>query len=85
MQWIRRYLSVDDLWSALGYVLLIVLAHAADPDIEIARASALASGMLAVFWLLSADVRARNVERYPNIRVGFWATITAASLIVILV
>lgn len=80
MQWIHRFLSLDDLWSVLGYVFLIVLTRVANPRMEIALASLLASGMLAVFWLASEAVRARNSERHPNVRIAIWGAIAVVSL-----
>jgi len=77
--WFRRYLSPDDLTSVVGYVLLIVIARVANPDLEVAAASLLASGMLAVFWLVSGSVRERNAERRPNVRVLLWASVAVVS------
>lgn len=79
MAWLRRYLSKDDLISVAGYVLLTALARVANPGMQIAAASLLASGMLALFWLVSKSVRERNAERRPNARVLFWAIVAAAS------
>lgn len=82
MQWIRRFASLDDLWSLLGYVFLIVLTRVVNPGLQIALASLLASGMLAVFWLASEAVRTRNSERHPNVRIAIWGAVAVVSLLV---
>lgn len=84
MAWLRRYLSNDDLISVAGYVLLTALARIANPGMQIAAASLLASGMLALFWLVSRSVRERNAERRPNVRVLVWASVAAVSAVVLL-
>ncbi len=77
--WISRFLSVDDLWSVLGYSFIIILTRAANPAMDVALASLLASGMLAIFWLASVSVRARNRERRPNVRILVWGIVAAVS------
>lgn len=79
MEWFRRYLSPDDLISVIGYTLMVALARTANPDVALAAASVLVSGMLALFWLLSQSVRQRNSERIPNARVALWAAVAVAS------
>lgn len=79
MEWFRRYLSPDDLLSLVGYALMVTLARIANPNMALAAASLLVSGMLALFWLLSKSVRERNSERAPNARVVLWAAVAAAS------
>jgi len=78
--WVRRYLSVDDLLSVFGYFLLIILARVANPSTTVAVASSVASGMLAVFWLASESVRTRNLERHPNVRIVVWGAVAAVSI-----
>jgi hypothetical protein len=75
-----RYLSRDDLWSALGYALLILLTLGGRGGIDVPAASMLSAGMLAVFWVGSRRVRERNIA--PNARVLFWAAIASASALV---
>ena len=81
MSWIRRFLSIDDLWSAVGYILIVVVARVSNPRTEFLAVSALASGMLAIVWLASPNLRARNLERNPNARVLLWAVVAVASMI----
>jgi hypothetical protein len=77
--WLRRNLSPDDLVSVVGYVALVVLTRVANPRMAIAAASLLASGMLAVFWLVSTSARARNADRHPNARIVIWAAVAIVS------
>lgn len=67
----------DDLWSVVGWVLLTTLMRLMNPDVGITTASTLVSGMLAIFWVANANVRARVSA--PNARVLVWALVTAAS------
>lgn len=83
MAWIRRYLSPDDLWSVIGYVLIVGMARVMNPAAELPAMSLIASGMLAIFWLASKNVRARNVDRSPNARVVFWGLVAVASALVL--
>ena len=79
--WISRFFSLDDLWSVIGYGLILVVSRVASTNMSLAISSALASGMLAITWLSSAAIRARNEERHPNVRVAFWATAAVVSAI----
>ncbi len=79
LTFLRRYLSTDDLWSVLGYALLLILIRLSNRTIEFPMASAFVAGMLGVFWLASKNVRARNADRQPNARVIFWAAVAAVS------
>lgn len=76
---IQKFLSGDDLWSALGWVALMALTRATGSDMAPAASSLLASGMLAIFWLGSRPVRERNA--HPNARVAFWVLVAVASAI----
>ena len=80
--WISRFLSLDDLWSVVGYGLLLVVNRLTSAPLPSSDVSLLASGMLAIIWLSSAKIRARNLERRPNARVLFWAAIAVISLVV---
>jgi hypothetical protein len=77
--WVSRYLSRDDLWSVLGYGLVIGVSRLQTPPLALASVSLLASGMLAIYWLASDNLRTRNLARHPNIRVAVWAAIAIAS------
>jgi hypothetical protein len=77
----EKLVSPDDAWSLLGYVALIALTRVSNPAFPIAQASALAAGMLALFWIGSKNVRARNAERSPNIRVASWAVVALVSVL----
>ena len=83
MSWIRRYLSLDDLVSMIGYVFISVFARVVNPSMDLVFGSALASGMLAIFWLVSGNVRERNADRKPNIRVLVWAAVAVASVAIV--
>ena len=83
MSWIRRYLSLDDLISVMGYVFISVFARVVNPRMDLAFGSAMASGMLAIFWLASGNVRQRNADRKPNLRVLTWAAVAVASVVVV--
>ena len=80
MEWVKKHLSIDDAISAVGYFGIIVLSRVVNPDLDITAASALASGMLAIFWIASKNVRARNEDRDPNARVVFWAAVAVGSV-----
>jgi hypothetical protein len=77
--WIKRFFSVDDLWSILGYVGVIAFSQINRPPLALAAASLLASGMIAITWLASGSLRARNAERNPNARIIVWALVAVAS------
>ena len=80
---ISRFLSVDDLWSVVGYVLFLGVSRLQTPPLGLSSVSLLASGMLAIVWLASEQIRARNAERNPNYRVAFWALVAVGSTILI--
>lgn len=80
--WLARYLSPDDLMSVVGYVVFLVVSRLSRTPLSMATVSALISGMLAIMWLVSGNLRKRNEDRNPNARVMLWATITAVSIIV---
>lgn len=82
--WVSRYLSLDDVWSVLGYVFLIVLNRVfGSPPMELPIISLLASGMLAITWIANGTLRQRNAERGPNARVAFWTIVAALSLLAV--
>ena len=76
---LARFLSLDDLWSVLGYCVLIGVSRLQTPALPLPSVSLLASGMLAIYWLASENLRARNLERNPNVRVFFWALVAVVS------
>ena len=80
--WLQRYLSIDDLWSVLGYLLLISVAAVVNPEADWQVVSVGVAGLLAIFWAASRDVRARNAEKVPNARVIFWTFIAAVSAVI---
>ena len=79
---ISRFLSLDDLWSAVGYGLVLAVNRLTSAPFAPSDVSLLASGMLAIMWVSSAKIRARNMERNPNARVLFWGAVAAVSLLV---
>ena len=81
LRWASRFLSLDDLWSVLGYVLLVAVNQLQASPLEPSSVSLLASGMLALVWLLNGNIRARNLERNPNARVLLWALVAAVSIL----
>jgi hypothetical protein len=80
-QWLSRYLSVDDLWSVVGYGLFLGVSRLQSPALSLPSVSMLASGMLAIYWLASPNLRQRNLERRPLVRVVFWALVAAVSAV----
>jgi len=81
--WISRFLSMDDLWSVLGYALFMGASRLQSPALPPQNVSLLASGMLAIYWLASERLRERNLERHPNFRVAFWAVAAVVSALLI--
>jgi hypothetical protein len=81
--WISRFLSMDDLWSVLGFALLMGASRLQSPALPPQNVSLLASGMLAIYWLASERLRARNLERHPNARVALWALVAVVSALLI--
>jgi hypothetical protein len=77
--WLSRYFSLDDLWSAIGYFVFVGISRLGSNPMPFASVSMLASGMVAILWVVNRDLRARNAERNPNIRVAFWALVAVIS------
>ena len=80
--WISRYLSLDDLLSVIGYAVFLGISRLSSHPPDLASVSTLASGMLAILWIASGNLRARNIERNPNVRVLFWALVAGVSILV---
>jgi hypothetical protein len=76
-----QFLSLDDLWSILGYGLLVSVNQLTSAPMPVSAISLLASGMITIVWLLNGNIRTRNAERHPNARVVFWAAVAIASLL----
>jgi len=81
--WIKRFFSIDDLWSVLGYAGVIAFSQINRPPLPLAAASLLASGMIAITWLASNSLRARNAERGPNVRILMWTLVAVASGVIV--
>jgi hypothetical protein len=79
--WISRFLSRDDLWSVLGYCLMMAVSRLQTPPLALSNVSLLASGMITIVWIASPQIRARNLESNPNARVMFWAAVSIASIL----
>ena len=77
----RRLVSLDDLWSVLGYVAIVASGKLVNPDVALPALSLLASGLLVIFWLASEKVRSRN--RYPDARIALWVLVAAVSGLVL--
>jgi hypothetical protein len=78
-QWVSRFLSIDDLWSLVGYGLILSVNQLVQNPMPFSDISLLAAGMVAIIWLFSGAIRARNEDRHPNVRVVFWAVIATVS------
>jgi hypothetical protein len=78
---ISRFASMDDLWSVLGYVLILTVNQFVSNPMALPTISLLASGMLAILWIASRQIRQRNIGRAPNARVVFWAIIAVVSAV----
>lgn len=83
MAWIKRSFSIDDLWSVLGYAGVIGFSQINRPPLALAAASLLASGMIAITWLASTSLRARNAQRNPNARIVVWALVAIVSGVIV--
>lgn len=81
--WIKRFFSIDDLWSVLGYAGVIAFSQINRPPLALAAASLLASGMIAITWLASTSLRARNAQRNPNARIVVWALVAIVSGVIV--
>lgn len=77
--WMQRNLAMDDLWSFLGYLLLVAMNAFVSSDLPLAGVSAGASGMLAIVWVLNGTLRGRSPK--PNARVVFWTLVAVASVV----
>ena len=77
--WMSRFLSIDDLWSVVGYGLILSVNQLTRTPLPFSDVSLLASGMIAIVWLLSGSIRTRNQDHSPNARVVFWAVFAAVS------
>lgn len=77
--WVSRFLSIDDLWSVVGYGLILSVNQLTRTPLPFSDASLLAAGMIAIVWLLSGSVRARNQGHSPNARVVIWTVVAAVS------
>ena len=75
--WMQRNLSMDDLWSFLGYLLLMSMNAIGSADLPIQTVSVVASGMVAIMWVVNGRIRERTP--HPNARIAFWALVAAAS------
>ena len=77
MNWMQRFMSMDDLWSLLGYLLLVSMNALLSASVSPLTISLAASGMLAIVWVVNGTIRSRTP--HPNARVAFWAMVAAAS------
>ena len=80
-RWVSQFLSIDDLWSVLGYGLMLSINQLTRTPMPLSDISLLASGMIAIVWLLSGGIRARNQDHSPNARVAFWAVVAVVSAV----
>lgn len=79
----QRNMSMDDLWSALGYLLLVGVNGAFSASVDLPIVSAMVAAALAVFWVVNQGIRVRSPN--PNARVVFWAIVAVVSGAVALV
>jgi hypothetical protein len=80
--WVSKYLSMDDLWSVVGYGLLLSVNQLVAAPMPLPTISLLASGMLAIIWVASRQIRERNRDRNPNVRVVIWMIVAILSALV---
>lgn len=80
LEWMQRNLSMDDLWSFLGYLLLMALNAVVSETFPLATVSVIASGMVTIMWVVNPSIRSRTP--HPNARVAFWASVAGVSAIV---
>ena len=78
--WMQRNLSMDDLWSVLGYLLIMAVNSVGSRPLGLPVVSLAASGMLAIIWVVNGTIRGRSPS--PNLRVAFWAVVAVASALV---
>jgi len=78
---LTRYLSLDDLWSVLGVLLLMAVSRMSRQPLALSAIVMLSSGMLAIMWIANPALRERNRDRGPNVRVAVWATVAAAAFL----
>lgn len=82
MKRLTDYFSPDDLWSVVGYALMVGVNRLTRPPLAFAQVSVLAAGMITIVWLASPGLRARNRQLSPNLRVVFWAAVAIVSAVV---
>ena len=75
----QRNLSMDDLWSLLGYLLLMGMNALRSNPVPLPAASLVASGMLAIVWVVNGAIRSRTPR--PNARLAFWVSVAAVSAV----
>ncbi len=76
----QRNLSMDDLWSLLGYLLVMGVNSVGSSTFPLPRVSLVAAGMLAIFWVVNGNIRSRTP--HPNARVAFWVFVAGVSAVV---
>ena len=69
----QRNLSMDDLWSFLGYLLIMSMNAILSSTVPLPNVSLVASGMLAIVWVVNGSIRSRTP--HPNARVAFWVVV----------
>ena len=79
LNWMQRNLSMDDLWSLLGYLLLMGMNAVLSTSTPLPAMSLVAAGMLAIVWVVNGRIRSRTPR--PNARVVVWALVAAASAV----
>lgn len=75
----QRNLSMDDLWSFLGYLLLMGMNSLRSTPLPLPATSLVASGMLAIVWVVNGNIRSRTP--HPNARVLVWVVVAAMSAV----
>jgi hypothetical protein len=79
LNWMQRNLSMDDLWSLLGYLLLMGMNSLRSTALPLAAVSLVAAGMLAIVWVVNGAIRSRTP--HPNARVVVWMVVAAVSAV----
>lgn len=77
LEWMKHNLSMDDLWSLLGYLLLVGMNTLRSKALPLPAVSMVAAGMLCIIWVVNGAIR--NRTPHPNARVVVWAVVAVLS------
>lgn len=80
LEWMQRNLSMDDLWSFLGYLLIMAVNGIGSTPYPLPQVSVVVSGMLAIMWVANGNIRSRTP--HPNARAAAWALVAGVSAVI---